>query len=909
MNIKHACKVALLAMILFSAMATGGTKAEAATRLDSYIDEDLHLTKESSPYEALDGVYVSPGHVVTIDSGVTILFSSGYFYVDQSELSIGSGSSSEIVRFDVSESAPPNQKWSGMYLSDSQAHINSLEIRRATLPLQSWHSSVVAADLVLNGEGASTGIHATEGELRLSSSRISGFSNMGIYARDVEGFMNDNIISNNNRGVFYDGTQTRNFSGAGNSFSSNQVHVFNVNDATTLDFKNNDWGTGGAPAQGSVVGKVLTGYEPSACCSSIIFLPGFQASRLYVDDKKVWEPGLFSNVEKLYLDQSGEPLTPGIHTEEHGSDQGVIDEAFGFNIYKSFIASMNQLVADPGNKVSEFKIFPYDWRKDVFEVVTPAMIDEIMAVADRSKNKKVTLIGHSNGGLVGKVIMDRLKEKGREDIVERFIMVAVPQIGTPVAVAGLLHGDAQDLPKGMGILMSRVEARTLGENMHGAYGLLPSEKYFEEVHDPIITFDSSLSQIFNHDSYGDTVDSFPELIDFAADLSGSRTKPVSDDINTPNILQSSFMGRAASDHSRLDSWVAPETTKVIQIAGWGVDTISSIEYSAKRKLFCNGGVECLEWERKPKMVQDGDEVVVVPSAIIQDEDKYYLNLFEYNSKISGGLFHNRKHGNILEVENLQDFIKNIVAESPSSLPAHITISKPDVDDETKRLHFDIHSPVSISITDSFGNFTGITGTSSGGFVTVKEEVPNSYYMEFGEGKYVGVTGNESYQVKLKGTGSGTFTLNVEESKDGNVIQKSFVDIPVSTSTVAELSNVSNISEVSLKIDMTGDGVFEKEIKPAGSSFDPIVFLNTFKQRVIELKLNVKWEKEIITKIEKIIKFLEKNKKPKASALITKYLEWLDQKIQKIEEGKKKKKEPDSKDLQDIKNQLMLLELL
>jgi hypothetical protein len=427
------------------------------------------------------------------------------------------------------------------------------------------------------------------------------------------------------------------------------------------------------------------------------------------------------------------------------------------------------------------------------------------------------------------------------------------------------------------------------------------------LNDPVITFDSSISLLYDASSNGSIVDTFSELKDFLIDSESQRTKPQFKDTATPNILHSSFVEQATLQHDILDSWEAPEGMKVTQVAGWGLDTLSRIEYSAKTKLLCIGGVSCLEWERRPVMTEDGDSAVVAPSAVIQDSDTYYLNLQDYNSDLLGGR-RNRKHADILEVEPLQQLIKNIVKNSTSTLPRHLSTSVPATKNETKKLHFNVHSPVSIGITDEQGNYTGLVNSPSSPFVQIKEEIPNSYYMEFGEGKYVGVTGDGGYQVVLKGTGSGTFTFNMSESVDGEETEISFVDIPVATSSVVVVTNSSDIASTSLKIDMTGDGIYEKEIKP-GVYKDPIEFLLDLKQRIINLNMKPKWEKEIVSKIDKIIKSLQKDKKHKAARKIDKYIEWIDLRLKKIEDNKNPKKDPDPVDLQYLKDQLTSIELL
>src|SRR3990167_11343315 len=82
--------------------------------------------------------------------------------------------------------------------------------------------------------------------------------------------------------------------------------------------------------------------------------------------------------------------------------------------------------------------------------------------------------------------MRKLEAEGNAGLVDKSIFVGTPQLGTPKAIASLLHGDFQNIPGWAGFLVSKANARALGENMPGAFGLLPSAEYFARVADPIV---------------------------------------------------------------------------------------------------------------------------------------------------------------------------------------------------------------------------------------------------------------------------------------------------------------------------------------------------------------------------------------------------------------------------------------
>jgi triacylglycerol esterase/lipase EstA (alpha/beta hydrolase family) len=112
----------------------------------------------------------------------------------------------------------------------------------------------------------------------------------------------------------------------------------------------------------------------------------------------------------------------------------------------------------------------------------------------KSRNGKVTIIAHSNGGLLAKALLYKLKENYDYDTlldkIDRVVFVAVPQVGTASAVPAMLHGYDQSLLWGK--LMDKQHARELGRNMRSAYSLLPSQKYMESITTPPVVFDNTI---------------------------------------------------------------------------------------------------------------------------------------------------------------------------------------------------------------------------------------------------------------------------------------------------------------------------------------------------------------------------------------------------------------------------------
>jgi hypothetical protein len=240
------------------------------------------------------------------------------------------------------------------------------------------------------------------------------------------------------------------------------------------------------------------------CCSSVLFLPGLMASRLYASDtdakeEKLWEPSTLGGgrISELHLDTMGQSMRGDVYTRD------VIDETplplLGINIYKSFTQDMSE-IKDSG-RIQDWETIPYDWRLSIYNLLdkglnqegnifysqpttSPYILQEFKRLARESKTGRVTIVAHSNGGLVAKALAVKLKVLGIDALIDKVILVAVPQIGTPQAAGALLHGFGQGIPKdSFPFLASPKRMQTFGFNMPGAYGLLPSFSYFAAVGD------------------------------------------------------------------------------------------------------------------------------------------------------------------------------------------------------------------------------------------------------------------------------------------------------------------------------------------------------------------------------------------------------------------------------------------
>ena len=377
--------------------------------------------------------------------------------------------------------------------------------------------------------------------------------------------------------------------------------------------------------------------------SNILFLPGIEASRLYREKRadegggvsRLWEPLSNTDVEYMFLGEDGRQIDSPIGAHKVFT-KDVVDEVYlaelGPNIYKSFLAELDSL--KQSGTIADYSAVPYDWRLSLDDIVSrgtkdaegnisytddtssPYIISELRRLTETSKTGKVTIVAHSNGGLVTKALIKKLADAGDPlaEKIDKIIFVAVPQVGTPQAIPALLHGTNQAIPASfLPLAISEHTARELGHNMQSAYNLLPSANYFTYVDNPVVMFASSTSDWA--DKYGDVIHSRERLHNFLVGDYG-RVSETSGNVSLPDSLSETLLTEAEAVHDSLDNWTAPSGTKVYEIAGWGVpSTMSGLVYQKGRCYSLSCGFLKMTVKPVPEWTIDGDGTVVVPSAL------------------------------------------------------------------------------------------------------------------------------------------------------------------------------------------------------------------------------------------------------------------------------------------------------
>ena len=567
------------------------------------------------------------------------------------------------------------------------------------------------------------------------------------------------------------------------------------------------------------------------CFSNVLFLPGVEASRLYAKDdpscmainceNQLWEPNRNDDVSKLYLNENGKSVAAyDIYTRD------ILDETniAGQNIYKSFIAKMDALKNDE-HLINDWAPVPYDWRLSLEDIVnggtsvtdgfsyadtteTPRIIAELERLAATSRTGKVTIVTHSNGGLVAKALMQKIGDAETQRLIDTVIFVGVPQVGTPVAIGAMLHGYDQSLAAGL--LLDKPTARGLAEYMPSAYTLLPSAAYFDAVKTPVVSFDAQQLPEWRG-KYGDVIDAQVGLRNFLADAY-ERVDATDSDIEHPSGLHANLLNQADARHEGVDTWRAPEGVKAIQIAGWGVPlTVGGMHYTTETKYIVERGALAASYEdfkAEPLFTIDGDGTVVAPSALFMaDAERYWLDLDSYNIF----LIRHVNHSDILEVPELEDFIEDIIIKSVKPVAEYEYISTEVPPFGTKdRLQYSLHSPLTFDLYDDQGRHTGLDADGN-----IEEQIPGTYYRQFGEVKYIFSDVGAKFHIVMKGYATGTFTLEVEQLQgDVSVGKIVYKDMPTTDKTDVSIDISENIDGAgNLSIDEDGDGTVDYRIRP------------------------------------------------------------------------------------------------
>ncbi len=644
------------------------------------------------------------------------------------------------------------------------------------------------------------------------------------------------------------------------------------------------------------------------CHSNVLFLPGIEGSRLYYRDiiglgvgieRQVWEPDFHTDIPYLAMNTDGTSKYP-LYTK----DKDIIDSLYGNNVSESVAAKLKlgeegvQVYGDLGHfmdalvasgTIKEWRAYPYDWRYDVRDIVNDGTLTQmpdntvrrvylknvLEEMASTSPSGKVTIVAHSNGGLLAKALVVSLGADSSK-YINRIIMVGTPQWGTPSDIGVMLHGDDQTL--GLGLIMQGNEVRAVTETLPGVYDLLPSPAYFSHSNDPVAIFDPSgfFSGKFAT-SFGSTLSSLTALRDFITDSAGLNAQVGSaNDLRTPLALSSSLVDKAVATHAVLDAWTPPEGITVSSIAGWGQDTVKSLAYATGSKVVCtnlvftNACASAPVLSHTPVLTQDGDGTVVSPSAVGDMSSGLYFNEKDFENQHLGKIIHQ----NITSATPIQTAIADLLKGTTIVDNVFIKTIKPTGGTNPIELRVSTHSPVNLVVTDANGNQSGVLPLPGTDFSGVKRDIPGSSVQVFDDEQYINVPQSGSYKIAMSGYASGSATLDIDTIGSAGAVTATttFTNIPTTASSTATVSVINGAPDT-LAVDVNGDGMSDFTAIPISPSTDPLEYIRYMRSTVKALQLaknTVQMLDVQLATMERAIVFRDADKKHRNNPVLYKY---------------------------------------
>lgn len=504
----------------------------------------------------------------------------------------------------------------------------------------------------------------------------------------------------------------------------------------------------------------------------VIIVPGIMGSYLFDgDNNEVWinawkmtDSGSDVYLLKLLMDEDGNALNKMEAVDVIRKVAGSVD------FYQGLIAHLESEGYVEGK---DLFVFPYDWRLDIGSVAgvddSPGdntLKNKIAQVLADSPSTKVDLIAHSMGGLV---VKKYLADFGTSS-VNKFIDIATPHYGAPLAYKVLLYGDNMGINLGNSSFLNEATVWTIAQNMPSIYDLLPSIKYIDPG-------DHNYNSFFY-----DFVDLDNNGITKKLDYFESKQFLINLGKNT------SLINSAEGLHNQIDDFVYDNA---YNIAGCGKATIGKI-------IAKNWGHNPEGYEYALKYV-DGDGTVPLRSATDFNAPLLYSN--------------EAKHSQLSSTPGTVNFVSAVLKDELSEFSAddYTGLSTDDSICGFSGNVISFHSPIELHAYDQALNHTGPINDGD-----IEYGIKDSTYDVISGNKFAFLPAGQVYDIVGDATGQGSCDIRVQRivnTKYMGLVY--FNDVPLlSADTIIKFRVGDDDDSIVLSVDNNGDGVVDEEISPS-----------------------------------------------------------------------------------------------
>ncbi len=452
--------------------------------------------------------------------------------------------------------------------------------------------------------------------------------------------------------------------------------------------------------------------QKTATLNPILIVPGIMGTEIDKGTELLW-PDLARMANPFHSDDFMDPLSyqsNGLPVDTSLSIGSVLTNPDQVFDYSEKLQS--DLIAAGYVQGLNLFTFPYDWRRDIQQVaeqddpqmLNPSLRQTIDNILASTGAQKISIIAHSQGGLVVKrLLMDVPQYQSK---IDKLVFVGVPNLGAPKAAKVLLYGDDMDV-NFAGLGLDPLEVQKIAQNMPAVYQLLPGSEYFNHAAGYI-----AKGQPVSPD--------IPVL--HITNLSATATVEYLKDQN----LNSALIDDANNFHSESFDNFDLSTTGITayNIVGCQAGTLGKI-------------ISKPDGDYNLQIVAGDGTVPLISGVHIPGAATYYAL--------------QSSHGLMLTQDGIRKLIVNVMTGGVAANNSNISQNISDC--KFNGTAVSAHSPVRLDVYDSQGRHLGPV---SGGF---DSQIPNADYETIGHDSFAYLPDGGIYTVQLTATGAGNFSFD------------------------------------------------------------------------------------------------------------------------------------------------------